>query len=105
MESTHAAVIDQEEPELPEEPDAPELDNGQREMVQAALGGLEATEWEPAAVEATLERLREEHGWGRGKFFSTIRGVVAGRISPPLHDTLALLPKGEAIARLQRALS
>jgi nondiscriminating glutamyl-tRNA synthetase len=85
-------------------PEAPVLNNGQREMVEAALQGLEATEWQPAAVEATLERLREEHGWGRGKFFSTIRGVVAGRISPPLHDTLALLPKSEAIARLQRAL-
>jgi nondiscriminating glutamyl-tRNA synthetase len=86
-------------------PETPELKDGQREMVELAVQGLEATEeWEPAAVEAALERLREEHCWGRGKLFSTIRGVVAGRVSPPLHDTLALLPKEEAIARLRRAL-
>jgi nondiscriminating glutamyl-tRNA synthetase len=81
-------------------PESPQLDATQREMVQAAAERLAAVDWTPEAIEAALEEVREAHGWGRGKFFTPIRQLVAGRVSPPLHHTLCLLPKEEALARM-----
>jgi glutamyl-tRNA synthetase len=90
---------------LREEPPAPELRNGQREMLQAALERLESTEWTVPAIEAALEEVREARGWSRGKFFAPIREAVAGRVAPPLFDTLALLPKDVALGRMRRVLA
>jgi glutamyl-tRNA synthetase len=84
-------------------PATPEFDEAQRGMIQAAIERLDRTPWEPGAIETSLEAVREERGWGRGKFFSPIRNAVAGKVSPPLHYTLALLPKDEAMTRLRRA--
>jgi glutamyl-tRNA synthetase len=89
---------------LGQEPDAPELKDGQREMLQAALERLEATEWEPDAIEAALEQVLEARGWSKGRFYGIIRQSVAGRVAPPLHDTLALLSKGVALDRMRRVL-
>lgn len=84
-------------------PPAPELDQAQRDMITVAIERLEPTTWEPEAIESSLEAVLAERGWKRSKFFSPIRNAVAGRISPPLHYTLALLPKEEAMTRLRRA--
>ncbi|MDQ6692323.1 MAG: glutamate--tRNA ligase, partial [Candidatus Dormibacteraeota bacterium] len=62
------------------------------------------TEWEPAPVEAALEGLREERSWSRNQLFKPIRQTVTGGNSPPIHDTLTLLPKATALARMERAL-
>jgi glutamyl-tRNA synthetase len=85
-------------------PEAPRLEDGQREMVAAALSRLREVEWTPEAVESALEDVRQAHGWSRGKFFTPLREAVAGRISPPIHETLALLPRDEALRRLSRVL-
>lgn len=85
-------------------PPPPVLTDDQREMVSAALSALAETEWKPETVESALEQVRETHGWSRGKFLTPIREAVAGRISPPIHDTLTLLPKEEALRRLSRVL-
>ena len=90
---------------LKEPPPAPVLKNGQREMLEAALAGLRDVEWSVPAIEAALEAVREDRGWSRGKFFTPIREAVAGRVSPPLFDTLALLPKPDALARMSRVLT
>jgi glutamyl/glutaminyl-tRNA synthetase len=87
-----------------EEPPSPELDDQQREMVLAAAERLEDVGWTPTAIEGALEELRQAHGWGRGKFFNPIRAAIAGRDTPPIHHTLALLPKEQALARMRRAL-
>lgn len=90
---------------LTDRPSPPELDDGQRDMVQAALARLERTEeWTPDAIELALEAVGAERGWSRGKFFTPIRHAVAGRVSPPIHSTLALLPREEALARLRGAV-
>ena len=90
---------------LTDRPAPPELDDGQRDMVQAALARLERTEeWTPEAIELALDAVGAERGWSRGKFFTPIRHAVAGRISPPIHSTLALLPREEALARLREAV-
>ncbi len=90
---------------LKEPPPAPVLKDGQREMLQAALDRLEQVEWSVPAIEAALEDLREANGWSRGRFFMPIRESVAGRVAPPLFDTLALLPKSEALDRMRRVLT
>ncbi len=84
-------------------PAPPELDPEQREMVRAARERLEEVDWAPGPVESALEELRRERGWSRGRLYTPIREAVAGRVSPPLHYTLALLPRDEALARLRRA--
>jgi glutamyl-tRNA synthetase len=86
------------------EPAPPELDAETRDRLRAAVSALAAVEWEPAAIEAALDRLRDEHGWSGKQLFNPIRLAVAGGNSPPIHHTLALLPKTEAIARMERAL-
>ena len=89
---------------LEEEPPPPELDAQQLEMVRTAAERLADVEWTPAAIETALEAAREENGWSRGKFFNPLRATIAGRDTPPIHDTLALLPKEEALARMRRVL-
>src|SRR5205085_3802180 len=89
---------------LKEAPPVMEPRDGQREMLRAAVEELEGVEWSKATIEAALERVREEHGWSRSKFFTPIRESVAGRVAPPIGDTLALLPKPEALARMRRVL-
>jgi glutamyl-tRNA synthetase len=90
---------------LAEPPPPPALRDGQREMLQAALDRLEQVEWSKAAIEAALEDVRAAHGWSRGKFLTPIRESVAGRVAPPIGDTLALLPKTEALGRMRRVLT
>jgi len=89
---------------LSEAPPEPELDDAQRDMVRAAADRLEAADWTPGAVETALEEVLHEHGWKRARMFMAVRLAVAGPVSPPLHDTLALLPRPEALARMRRVL-
>ncbi len=86
-------------------PTPPPLTPAQQEMVATAAQALATSEWTPRAIEEALNRLGRERGWSRGALFSPIRWAVAGRVSPPLHDTLALLPKQEALGRLRGALA
>lgn len=86
-------------------PTPPELDEGQREMVRVAAERLEQADWTPEAVEQVLEEAGTAYGWSRRKFFSPIRAAIAGRDTPPIHHTLALLPKEEAMARLRSAIT
>ncbi|MGH7862532.1 MAG: glutamate--tRNA ligase, partial [Candidatus Dormibacteraceae bacterium] len=90
---------------LKEAPTPPDLDPGQRQMLELAGQVLAATSpWTPQAIETALETLREARQWSRGKLFTPIRRAVAGSISPPLHHTLALLDQAEALARMERSL-
>jgi len=89
---------------LSEEPPSPQLDDEQREMVRAAAERLQDVDWTPTAIESALDEMRELNGWSRGKFFNPLRAAIAGRDTPPIHHTLALLPKEEALARMRRAL-
>jgi len=79
--------------------------NGQREMLQAAVDRLEHVEWTVPAIAAALEEVRAAHGWKPARFFPPIRGAVAGRDTPPIEYTLAMLPKPEALARMRRVLT
>ena len=87
------------------DPAAPDLEVADRDKVRAALAGLDGVAWEPEPIQAALDALREREGWSRNALFKPVRRAVTGRdISPPIHDTLALLPREEAFRRLSRVL-
>lgn len=84
------------------EPDA--AADGQRELVLAALAALEPAGWRPEQIESALNGLVESGGFSRGKLFGAVRTAVTGqKVAPPIHYTLALLPKERALERLRRA--
>src|SRR5207248_9719756 len=86
------------------EPAPPELDVESRDRLQAAMAALAEVEWEPTAIESALDALRQDRGWSGKQLYNPIRLAVAGGNSPPIHDTLALLPRDAAFARMERAL-
>jgi glutamyl-tRNA synthetase len=86
------------------EPGAAPLDEESKDRMRAAIGALAGVDWEPDAIAAALDALRQEHGWSGKQLYNPIRLAVAGGNSPPIHFTLALLPRAEAIARMERAL-
>jgi glutamyl-tRNA synthetase len=91
-----------------EPPAPPSLTDAQREMLRAAceaLGALDDAEWSVPAIEAALGSAREAHGWSQGKFLTPIRETVAGKVTPPIGYTLALLSRSEALCRMGRVLT
>jgi len=87
------------------EPATLELDADSMEKVRAAAEVLRSVEWEAPAIESALNRLLEERGWSKGELFNVLRKVVTGqKVAPPIDYTLALLPKAEALQRLDRVL-
>jgi glutamyl-tRNA synthetase len=86
------------------EPERPSLTDEEKERLAAAVAVLRTVDWTADAIEPALEALRESRGWSRNQLFKPIRQAVTGGNSPPIHNTLALLPRDEAIARMERAL-
>ena len=73
------------------------------EAAQAAL--LPVSEWTPANIDAALEVLPEELDLKKRVVFQAIRVAECGNmVSPPLGESMALLGKDIALARLERAL-
>ncbi|MBS5479191.1 MAG: glutamate--tRNA ligase, partial [Coriobacteriia bacterium] len=70
----------------------------------AALEALPADAWEPQAIDGALEPLAEQLGIGKRKLFQPIRVAECGnQVSPPLGESMALLGRDVAIARLRNA--
>ena len=73
------------------------------EAAHAAL--LPVSEWTPANIDAALEVLPEELDLKKRVVFQAIRVAECGNmVSPPLGESMALLGKDIALARLERAL-
>ncbi len=86
------------------EPEVPAFSPEEKERLSAACEALREADWAPEPIEATLEELGERRGWSRSQLINPIRKAVAGGNSPPIHHTLSLLPRAEAIGRMERAL-
>jgi glutamyl-tRNA synthetase len=85
------------------EPLAPELSDEERERVRTAADALRELEWQPEAIEAAMEAVLERLGSSKNQLFKPIRLALTGKtVSPPIHHTLALLPRDTALARLDR---
>ena len=72
---------------------------GAREAIAAV------TPWAAAGIDPVLKSLAESAGVGLGKVAQPIRVAVTGStVSPPIGETLELLGKDEALARIDAAL-
>ena len=71
-------------------------------MVADELTGL--APFEPAPIEAVLDRICADADVNRRRMFMTTRvAMVGGPVSPPLHETIAALGADRAVARLRAA--
>jgi len=77
------------------------------EVLDAAAEALEGLEsWETETIHAALDGIADHLGLGRGKTFQPLRVAVSGgAVSPPLPETLALLPQATVVARIRAARS
>ena len=79
---------------------------GAPEAIAAARDVLaELDDWTAGSIEAALRALPERLEVGFGKVAQPIRVAVTGSsVSPPLFESLELLPRGTVLARLDAAL-
>ena len=88
------------------DPPVPVIDPDTSARVQLAVEAVSDVEWEPQAIEASLEKAVERSGVGRGKFYNPLRDILTGKkVSLPIQYTFALLPKEVALQRLRRVAS
>jgi glutamyl-tRNA synthetase len=75
------------------------------ELLMASIAALEASEFDAASIQTTLNQLLETTGQKPGILFSLIRLAVSwAPFSPALNDTLAALGKATTLTRLQKAV-
>ena len=83
-------------------PQAFDAETAQR--IRLAIDFLKPVRWEPEAIEAALEEAIAQSGVSKGKFYNPLRDALTGRkVALPIHYAFALLPKEEALKRLERA--
>ena len=86
------------------DPPAPSFDRDTAQRVKAAIDAVKDVAWEPATIEAALEKAVAESGVGKGKFYTPLRDALTGRkVALPIHYDFGLLPKEVALSRLARA--
>ena len=82
---------------------------GARDSLEAAseaLTTLGEADWNPTAIEEVLDPLPERLGMGKGRVFQPIRvACVGGAASPGIGETLTLLGREHALARIDQAKS
>lgn len=95
-----------EEPEIDESAREKVLaKEGAAEALTAAAEALTAAEWTAAAIEESLRTVPEAVGAKPKVVFQAIRVAVTGTtVSPPLFESLELLGREVALARIRRAL-
>ena len=79
---------------------------GSRSFLEVAHTTLETvSEWTAANIDAALEPLPERLGINKRKFYGALRVAECGnQVSPPLGESLELLGRGVALARIDRAV-
>ncbi len=74
-------------------------------LVDAKGKYLPVSKWTPANIDAALEVLPEQLDLKKRVVFQAVRVAECGNmVSPPLGESMALLGKDIALARLERAL-
>lgn len=77
-----------------------------RTLLQAAHDSLKTSQWNPQAIQETLNTLLEETHQKPGILFSLIRIVTTwSPFSPQLNEMLALLDRDTVLKRIERALN
>jgi glutamyl-tRNA synthetase len=93
-------------PEMDAKAVAKHLDEPGKALLQRSREALAAvTPWVSGSIDPVLKGLSESAGVGMGKVAQPIRVAVTGStVSPPIGETLELLGKDEALARIDAAL-
>ena len=88
------------------DPPVPELSDTDRERLKPAAVALSLVpDWKPEPIHEVLEQVATSAGLKVNEVYMPLRLAVTGKkISPPIGDTLALLPKETAMARVTRAM-
>ncbi len=69
------------------------------------LATLEATPWEPAAIESAMKSLGEAKSWAVKENFMLLRAILTGSTqSPPLMESLLIFGRARTIDRVRRFL-
>lgn len=75
-------------------------------VLDDAVAGYASVEWRAAVLHELTRAIGERHGMKLGKAQAPIRVAVTGRsVGPPLFESLEVLGRDEAMARLLRARS
>jgi glutamyl-tRNA synthetase len=75
------------------------------EQLTVLRARLEASTWEPQALEEVIRGYAKELSVGAGKVIHPLRVAVTGReVSPGIFDVLAFLGRGRVLARLDDAI-
>jgi glutamyl-tRNA synthetase len=99
-------LVDEADFTLDEAASAKVLDAGGRQVVAAALAALEpVSDWRAPAIEEVLKAaLVDGLGLKPRHAFGPVRVAVTGRtVSPPLFESMEMLGRDRALARLRRA--
>lgn len=77
------------------------------EHINAALSALkDLKEWNLESINSAFSQKVESNGFKTGDFYMDLRGTISGnKFTPPLNETLALMPKDDVVARLEKGLS
>ncbi len=79
---------------------------GARAALEGARAAMEEVEWNAASIEAALREVPESIGAKPKDVFQTIRVAVSGStVSPPLFESLELLGRDTALARIDGAVA
>jgi glutamyl-tRNA synthetase len=75
------------------------------EQLTVLRARLEASTWEPQALEEVIRGYAKELSVGAGKVIHPLRVAVTGReVSPGIFEVLAFLGRGRVLARLDDAI-
>jgi glutamyl-tRNA synthetase len=93
-------------PEMDPKAAAKHLDDAGKALLRKGRDALgQVTPWAAAGIDPVLKGLSASEGVGMGKVAQPIRVAVTGStVSPPIGETLELLGKNEALARIDAAL-
>jgi glutamyl-tRNA synthetase len=94
-------------PEMDPKAVAKHLDDAGKALLRKGREALASvTPWAATGIDPVLKALSESAGVGMGKVAQPIRVAVTGStVSPPIGETLELLGKDEALARIDAALN
>jgi glutamyl/glutaminyl-tRNA synthetase len=79
--------------------------DGFERLADARATLADAAEWTSEALEEAIRTLAEERGTSMGQYAQPLRFALTGTpVSPPIFDSLTLLPREEVLQRIDRAL-
>jgi glutamyl-tRNA synthetase len=77
---------------------------GSLRLAAQALDAFPLGEWDPAALEAALKALADEHHIKLGELMQPIRiALTGGTVSEPVPELLAVVGREESLARIRAA--